>query len=133
MIPQLEQDVETQELEYTTEATKTYRFDINNKRIVGWTDGLEAYKIAAEKALKTRRYRYVIYDGNYGSSIEDYVGEDFDFIKSGIQREIYDTLSQDDRFEAIENFIIQQTGLDHCIIKFNIVSTEGTVSMELEV
>ena len=133
MIPQLEQNVETQDLQYSTRATKTYKFDMVNKRIVGWTDGLDAYKQAAEKALKTKRYGHVIYDGNYGSSIENYVGEDFDFINSGIQREIYDTLSQDDRFVAIENFIIQQTALDHCIIKFNIVSTEGTVTMELEV
>lgn len=133
MIPQLETDVQTQNIEYSTRATKTYRFDIRNKRIIGWTDGLEAYKIAAEKALKTKRYAHSIYDGNYGSSIDEYVGQDFDYINTAIHREIYDTLSQDSSFQAIENFIIQQTGLDHCIIKFNIVSTEGTVPMELEV
>lgn len=133
MIPELNTDVETQNVEYDIAATKTYRFDITNKRIQGMTDGLEAYKIAAEKALNTRRYAHIIYDGNYGTDLQDYVGEDFDFIKSGVQRELYETLSQDDRFESIQDFIIQQTGLDHCIIKFNIVSTEGTVSMELEV
>lgn len=133
MIPQIETDLETLDIQYDIQATKTYRFDIVNKRIIGMTDGLEAYKIAAEKVLKTCRYRHAIYDGNYGSDLHEYIGEDFDFIKSGIQREIYDTLSQDDRFQAIEDFIIQQTGLDQCIIKFNIVATVGTISMELEV
>jgi len=133
MIPELEVDVETQDIEYNEQATKTYRFDIVNKRIAGWTDGLEAYRISAEKALKTKRYAHVIYDGNYGSSIDEYVGQDFDFVKSGIEREIYDTLSQDDRFQSIENFIIRQTSLDSCIINFNIVSSAGTVSMELNI
>jgi hypothetical protein len=133
MIPQLNSDIETQNIEYELAATKTYRFDITNKRIQGMTDGLEAYKIAAEKALKTKRYAHVIYDGNYGSDLQDYVGQDFDFIKSAVQREIHETLSQDDRFQSIDNFIIQQTGLDHCIIRFNIVSTEGSFSTELEV
>ncbi len=133
MIPEIPINLETQELEYDTYATKTYRFDIPNKRIIGMTDGLEAYKIAAEKAIRTGRYAHVIYDGNYGSGMEKYIGQDFDFIKSAAEREIYECLSQDDRFQAIENFIISQSGLDHCIIKFNIRSTEGIVSMELEV
>lgn len=134
MIPEVETDIDLQQLEYDTPATKTYRFDIVNKRIIGMTDGLEAYKISAQKALMTQRYAHVIYDGNYGSSIEtDYLGQDFDFIRSAIQREIHDTLSQDDRFQGIQDFIITQTGLDHCIIKFNILTNEGTVPMELEV
>lgn len=133
MLPELNTDIETQNIEYQLAATKTYRFDIANKRIQGMTDGLEAYKIAAEKALKTKRYAHIIYNGNYGTDLESYIGEDFDFIKTAIQREIYETLSQDDRFESIDDFIIQQNGIDHCIIKFNIVSTEGTFSTELEV
>lgn len=133
MIPELNVDVETQDIEYDIRATKTYKFDMVNKRITGWTDGLDAYKQAAEKALKTKRYAHIIYDGNYGSDLDEYTGQDFDFINSGIQREIYDTLSQDNRFQALENFIISKTGMDQCIIKFNVVSTEGTFSMELEV
>ena len=133
MIPQIPEDTQIQELEYDTYGTKTYRFDMANKRIIGMTDGLEAYKISAEKALKTSRYAHSIYDGNYGSFLHKYIGQDFDYVKAGLPREIIETLSQDDRFQAIEDFIIQQTGLDHCIIKFNIRSTEGVVPMELEV
>lgn len=133
MIPQLEVETETQNIEYDVQPTKTYKFDIVNKRIQGMTDGLDAYKQAAEKQLKTMRYTYAIYSGNYGSRIVDYIGQDFDYVKSAIQREIYDTLSTDDRFRGIEDFIITQTGLDSCKINFNIVCTEGVTSMELEV
>ena len=133
MIPEIPTNVETQELEYDVYGTKTYRLDIKNKRIIGMTDGLEAYKISAEKSIRTGRYSHVIYDGNYGSGIEKYIGQDFDFLKSVIQRELYECLSQDDRFQGIEDFIISQSGLDHCIIKFNIRSTEGIVAMEVEI
>lgn len=133
MIPQLQVNVETQDFEYETQATKTYKFDIRNKRIQGITDGLEAYKIAAEKTLLTERYAHIIYDGNYGFNKNNYIGKDFDFIKSSIQRDIYEALSQDDRFQGIENFIITKTGLDSCIINFNVNSTEGNFPIEMNV
>lgn len=133
MIPQQTTDLNITELEYEIQPSKTYRFDIKNKRILGTTDGLEAYKIAAEKALRTGRYAHVIYDGNYGSGVEKYVGKDFDYIKSGIQREVYECLSQDDRFQGLQDFIITQTGIDHCTIKFKVVCNFGIVPMELEV
>lgn len=133
MIPESTSDIDIQQIEYANYSTKTYKLDIRNKRIIGMTDGLEAYKIAAEKTLRTTRYAHPIYDGDYGWGVEKNIGKDFDFVKSSCEREIYEALSVDDRFQGIENFIITQTGLDHCIIKFNIISTEGTVSMELEV
>lgn len=133
MVPESDINVDTLSLEYTTLPTKTYRFDITNKRVIGNTDGLEAYKIAIEKNLRTGRYAHVIYDGNYGSGIQKYVGKDFDFIKSDIQREVFECLSIDDRFEGIEDFIINQTGIDHCKISFKVISNVGVVPMEIEV
>ena len=133
MIPQSNLDINTQEIEYTTLPTKTYRFDMVNKRIIGMTDDLEAYKIAAEKNLRTGRYDHVIYDGDYGSGIHKYIGKDFDYIKSDIQREVYECLSMDDRFVGIEDFIITQTAIDHCTISFKVISNVGVLPMELEV
>lgn len=133
MIPQLQTNVETQDIEYATEPTKTYKLDLTNKRIVGVTDGLEAYRIAAQKMLMTERYAHVIYDGNYGFNKNNYIGKEFDFIKGSIERDIYEALSQDDRFQGMENFIITKTGIDSCTITFNINSTEGTVPMEMNV
>ncbi len=133
MIPQSNINVDAQQLEYTTLPTKTYRFDMTNKRIIGSTDGLEAYKIAVEKNLRTGRYDHVIYDGDYGSGIHKYIGKDFDFIKSDIQREIFECLSVDDRFEGIQDFIITQTGIDHCKISFRVISNVGVVPIEMEI
>ncbi len=133
MIPQNNINIDITELEYVTLPTKTYRFDITNKRIIGMTDELDAYRISVEKALRTGRYDHVIYDGSYGSGIHKYIGQDFDFVKSDCEREIYECLSQDDRFQGVRDFIITQTGLDHCTIKFNVISNLGTFAVEIEV
>ena len=131
MIPQLPTGIETQNVEYDIQPSKTYKLDFTNKRLVGITDGLEAYRIAAQKTLMTERYAHIIYDGNYGFNKSYYIGKDFDFIKGSIERDIYEALSQDDRFQGIENFIITKTGLDSCTISFNVNSVEGTFSMEM--
>ena len=133
MVPESNLNINVSEVEYTTLPTKTYRFDMTNKRIIGETDGSEAYKIAAEKNLRTGRYDHVVYDGDYGSGVTKYVGKDFDYIKSGIQREIFECLSVDDRFQGIEDFIITQTGIDHCKISFKVISNVGIVPIEMEV
>ena len=133
MVPESNLNIDVSQVEYTTLPTKTYRFDIANKRIIGVTDGLEAYKIACEKNLRTGRYDHVVYDGDYGSGVTKYVGKDFDYIKSAIQREVFECLSVDDRFQGIEDFIITQTGIDHCKISFKVISNVGIVPIEMEV
>ena len=131
MVPELDFNINEQETEITIAPSKTYKLDLVNKRIIGQTDGLEAYKIAAEKALRTQRYAHVIYSGDYGSEIVTFVGMDFEYIKAAIQVDIHQTLSSDDRYQGISDFIITQTSLDSGKIKFNIICSEGTVPMEL--
>lgn len=53
---------------------RTYRMDIQNKRIIGMIDGLEAAGQGMFKALQTRRYAYEIYDDQYGSDIMNKLG-----------------------------------------------------------
>lgn len=126
-------DSQLQDVQYEKHATKTYRFDIENKRITGWTDGLEAFAISVRKMLSTQRYAHIIYDGNYGFDLQQFINQDIDYIKSAIQREIQETLSQDDRFRGIEDFIIKQTDKESCIIEFTVVGDDGEVPIQLEV
>lgn len=51
----------------------TYRLDLDNGRIVGFVDGLEAVKQAIRKAIITPRFKCLIYDNQYGSEIEETV------------------------------------------------------------
>ena len=132
MIPQAGSNIDLENIEYDIAPSKTYKLDLTNKRIIGQTDGLESYKISVEKALATQRYAHAIYSGDYGSELYKYVGKEFEFIEAELPIEIHETLSQDDRYRGITDFIITKTGIDSCNISFNVMSTEGTVPIEFE-
>lgn len=62
-------------IETVTEAEEqpslTYRLDLDNGRIVGKVDELEAVNQAIRKAIITPRFKCLIYDSQYGSEIEE--------------------------------------------------------------
>lgn len=62
-------------IETVTEAEElpslTYRLDLDNGRIVGKVDKLEAVNQAIRKAIITPRFKCLIYDNQYGSEIEE--------------------------------------------------------------
>ena len=70
------------------EVTRTYKVDSYNKRIIGTTDGQPAIEQAILKNFDTERFAYVIYSKNYGIELEKYIGKDYDFIRSDLQRAI---------------------------------------------
>ena len=49
----------------------TYRLDLENGRIVGRVDKLEAVNQAIRKAIITPRFKCLIYDNQYGSEVEE--------------------------------------------------------------
>jgi len=57
-------------------------------------EGLEAVKIKIYKALITQRYRYLIYSWDYGSELEELIGQKYskEFTNSEALRYIQDTL-----------------------------------------
>ncbi len=67
-------------------------------------DGMEAVKQAVYKVLQTERYKYVIYDWNYGVELEDLFGKAVSFVIPELQRRITEALLTDDRIEAVTDF-----------------------------
>lgn len=84
--------------------SKTYYFDIDNKRIVGFTDSKEAMKQAIYKMLLTERRTYVIYDSNYGTEIKNLIGKDVYLACAMLERYITGSLSVDDRIKSVTDF-----------------------------
>ena len=114
--------------------SRTYRWDIDKKRIQGFTDGLKAMEQAIYKMLNTERYEYLIYSWNYGVELEELVGKDRVFIKADLKRRIEEALLQDDRITSIENFnTIEGTEKDMILVSFDVVTTEGNIKIEQEV
>ncbi len=109
----------------------TYRLE--GGRIIGKVDGIEAVKQFIQKAIETARNRYLIYDDQYGSELEDLIGANVtpELINEEIPRVITEALIYDDRIESVSNFNIQHQK-DLLYISFTVVLFSGE-SLESEV
>lgn len=115
------------------EVTRTYKVDSYNKRIIGTTDGQPAIEQAILKNFDTERFAYVIYSKNYGIELEKYIGKDYDFIRSDLQRAIEECLLVDARIYSINNLQFIQEGLDYMSITMDIETEQGVLTTTLEV
>lgn len=86
----------------------TYRMAAEKKEVRGALDGMDAVKQAVYKILQTERYKYVIYDWNYGVELEDLLGKAVSFVIPELQRRITEALLTDDRIEAVRIFLLKQ-------------------------
>lgn len=111
--------------------SKTYK--VINGRIAGFVDELDAMRQAVDKILSTERFAWNIYSDDYGSDVNDLIGEDFDLINSELERLITEALSADDRIVSVEDFNINQTNGNSALITFIVVTVFGVIDMEQEV
>lgn len=114
----------------TTQPTKTYALDFENKRIVGKTDGLDAMVQDVRKLLTTSRYSERIYSGDYGSELDTLIGQPFSYIKAKIRWLIEDALSADSRIRGIRQLDIVQTEADAAKIQVYILTEYGEIYVE---
>lgn len=103
--------------EETIEPSKTYRLDFEKSRIGGFIDEEQAIRQFIRKALMTARFRFLIYDDQYGNELEDLIGSDVtdEFLQSEIPRAITDALIYDDRIVDVRDFEIERKKGDLCV------------------
>ena len=95
-------------VDLVNEPSKTYKLDIENNRIVGVTDELDAIKQAIYLMLSIERYEYVIYSWDYGLEVSDLYGNDMNYIMSELKRRITEALLQDDRITGVDGFTFER-------------------------
>ena len=93
-----------QDFEITKQPTHTYKMELENNLIRGYTDELEAMKQAIFKILNTERYQYVMYSWNYGIELLDLYGEPVSYVCPELERRITEALTWDDRIQSVDNF-----------------------------
>jgi len=99
--------------------SRTYKLDLQNGRVTGYTDGIEAVKQYVLKQLMTDRFTHQIYSGNIGHEIR--VGGSF---SSNLEASIKDALLIDDRIDDVQDFQSNATG-DKIEVSFNVVTIYG--------
>ena len=122
----------TTELEVVTMPSKQHRMDLDNNRIHGTCDTLEAIKQTVFKILNTQRYAYIIYSWNYGIELEDLFGQPPRFVCPEIERRVQEALLQDDRITAVDSFEFDTSKRGVVAVKFTVHTIfgdleEGTV------
>ena len=119
-----------EEFTVETEPSKTYMLGIENNTIEGICDGRKAVEQAIYLALKTERYKYVIYSTNYGSEFEELYGKPMSYAASQIKSIIKDALTADDRIKNIYDFKIVRLDKNSLKIMFTAETVFGDINAE---
>ena len=88
--------------------SKTYKLDIDNNRIIGFTDELDAIRQAIYLMLNVERYEHVIYSWDYGIELNDLYGKNINYVMSEVPRRISDAILQDRRILSVDSFHIEK-------------------------
>lgn len=119
-------------LRFTDQPTNTFLIDWSSKQISRMDDGLAAMRQAIEIVLQNERFRWQIYDSNFGTELEDLIGEEYDYIVSELPRRIEEAFSMDSRIMSVENFQFSEQGGGKVTVSFDVVTVYGTLSEEVE-
>ena len=130
MLPKSNYDIS--EVEIKKYPSNTYKMSINDEKIKGKTDTIEAVKQAVYKILNTERYDYPIYSWNYGIELKDLFGMSRDYAISELPRRITEALITDDRIISVEDFQFSyKKGI--VMVTFNVMTNMGNFVIEKEV
>ena len=124
---------EIEEVKYPTETYKIeVRTELEEGRIKGYTDDLEAIQQAIYLILNTERYKYLIYSWDYGVELVDLVGKPMSYVMSELPRRVKDALTQDDRIDDVKDFTFE-INKKKLHTTFVVVTNRGDITTDLEV
>lgn len=121
------------DFEYENQPNYTYKLNINDERVGGYVDELEAYKQAVYKILNTERYDHLIYSWNYGVELKDLFGMPLSYVIPELEQRITDAVMQDDRTVNVYGFEFEQLKRGVLHVTFRCKSTLGTILMTKDV
>ena len=130
MIPQVNDGLNV-DFQIEDQPSHTYALDIENNRIKGFVDSLEAMKQAIYKILNTERFSCMLYSWNYGVELAELFGEPLPFVYPELERVITEALLADDRITGVEDFTFEK-GLKFgsVLVQFTAITTEGDLTVE---
>ena len=108
MTPIQEVELDMATIEKKTIPSLTWKINEERAEVRGTVDELEAMKQAVRKILQTERYRYAIYDWNYGIELEELYGKNVTYVIPELKKRIEDALLVDDRVTAVTDFSFMQ-------------------------
>lgn len=133
-IPTLPQNVGINaSLEYAELPTTTFIIDWSSRQIAGIGTGLDAMRQAVEIILANERFRWQIYDSNFGVELEGLIGDDLDYIKAEIPRRIEEAFSVDSRILSVDNYVFTETSPGVLSVSFDVQTVYGAIQEEVSI
>lgn len=130
MIPAI--NILTEEITTIDYPSRTYKIEVENDRINGYIDDLEAVIQSIYLILHTERYKNLIYSWDYGVELDDLFGQPIPYVMSELERRIKEALTMDDRIDDVIDFTF--TPKKHKLfVKFTVVSNVASIPIEMEV
>ena len=108
MTPTQEVELNMETIEKQRMPSLTWKISEERAEVRGSVDELEAMKQAVWKILQTERYRYEIYDWNYGLELEELYGKNKTYVIPELKKRIEEALLADDRVTAVTDFSFAQ-------------------------
>ena len=114
-----------------SQPSKTWIIDRSTMQVAYMDDGLEAVRQAVEIALDVERFRWTIYSANFGSELDELVGQDEALITAEIPRLVEGALSQDDRIVQVDGYTFTRTGPASMHVSFTVHTVYGDLIEEM--
>lgn len=118
------------DIQLTSQPSRTWIIDRNTMQVGYMDEGLEAVRQAVEIALNVDRFRWQIYNTNFGNELKDLIGDDADYIQSEFPRMVDDALSVDDRVIDTTDYIFTVNG-DSMAVSFTVNTVFGALAEEV--
>ena len=116
-----------------SQPSKTWIIDRNTMQVACMDEGLEAVRQAVEIALDVERFRWTIYSANFGSELDELIGQDEALITAEIPRLVEGALSQDDRIVQVDGYTFTRTGPDSMHVSFTVRTVYGDLIEEMQI
>ena len=127
-------DINTENgIEIVIQPSLIYKINIEKERIKNSIDGIEAVKQTIYKILSTDRYKYEIYNWNYGIDIGELIGRPKDYVKAVLPGKIEDALKPDDRIKSVYDFKFTDIDKTTLAVKFYVKTIFGDIDIDWEV
>lgn len=130
MIPKI--NVLTTPLEETTHPTRTYKINVEHKRVDNYTDAIEAVIQSMYLIFNTERYEYPIYSWDYGFECKDLFGQPMYYVISEMPRRITEAAMYDDRVIGVQDFTFKEKG-ESLTVTCRVVTIYGQFDWKVEV
>lgn len=130
MIPESTQIISSVSME--KQKSKTYYMNEKKSEVRGDIDGLDAMEQAIYKILQTERYKYLIYDWDYGVELEDLIGKNYSYVIPEVERRIKEALLVDNRITSVTNFSFE-SNKGELLVNFTVTTDYGVIEVEKRV